>query len=85
MADFFALILVILIAAGFIWLSIKFLKFLFVTAKKTVGWVGPYLVSAVPASGAYIVTHTLFGAGHYAPTLAGFLTAAIAGTFLGAS
>lgn len=73
-----------IVVAFFVWVSIKFLAFLFIKAKQAIGWAGPYLVSIIPAAGSYIVTSSLFGAGNWDATVTGFVTAAIAGTVLNA-
>ena len=81
---FVEIILGILVIAFFVWVSVKFLAFLFRKAKQAIGWLGPYIVSILPAAGSYIVTSTLFGAGNWEASVTGFITAAIAGTVLNA-
>ena len=61
---------------------IKFLKFVFIQAKSFFGWIGTYLVAAVPAAGAYMITISLFGVGIAEASLTGFITAAIIGTVM---
>lgn len=37
-----------------LWISIVILKFLFVTAKRFIGWIGPYIVAILPSSMMYL-------------------------------
>lgn len=66
----------------FLWISLKILKLMFLMAKKTIGWVGPYIMAAIPAAGAYFITYTLFGVGISEASISGFLTALIIGTVM---
>ncbi len=75
----------IIVAGFFIWLSYKFLKFVFVMAKKAIGWIGPYIVATVPAIATYIVTQSIFGVGVSEASWAGLVTAAVLGTIMGSA
>lgn len=74
----------ILVGMLFIYLSFKLLGFLFRLAKSALGFIGPFIVAAIPGAGAYVVNTMMFGVGISEATLSGFITAAIAGTVLGA-
>ena len=76
-------VLIAIVVIGIaLWLSLKLLKFLFIGAKKAIGWIGPYVVAAIPAAGAYIVTTALFGVGVKEASITGFLTALFIGAVM---
>ena len=51
--------------------------------RKKSNWLDrPYVVAAIPAAGAYIVTSALFGVGVKEASITGFLTALFIGAFM---
>lgn len=68
-----------------LWISIVILKFLFVAAKRFIGWIGPYIVAVLPSSIMYVVTTNILGYGTTNASLTGLLTAIGIGTFMNAS
>ena len=77
------IVISIVVIAVMVWLSVVALKWLFIGMKKALGFIGPYIAGAVPASLAYLVTHGLFGVGLAEASITSFLTAVIAGTVVG--
>ena len=77
------LVIGIVVMAVMVWLSIVALKWLFIGMKKALGFIGPYIAAAIPASLAYLITHGLFGVGLAEASITSFLTAVIAGTVVG--
>lgn len=78
-------IVALFVCVFFIWLSYKVLKFVFVMAKKAIGWIGPYIVATVPGIATYIVTQSIFGVGVSEASWAGLATAAVLGTVMGSA
>ena len=68
-----------------LWISFTILKFLFVTSKKIIGWVGPYLVAVMPSAMMYLFTTNIFGWGTSNASLTGLITAITLGTVMNAS
>lgn len=68
-----------------IWLSIVFLKFLFIGAKKLIGWIGPYIVAVMPSTLMYLFTTNFLGYGTGNASLTGLITAISIGTIINAS
>jgi hypothetical protein len=68
-----------------LWISIALLKFLFVTSKKIIGWLGPYIVAVMPSAMMYLFTTNIFGWGTSNASLTGLITAITIGTVMNAS
>jgi len=67
-----------------LWISITILKFLFVMAKRFIGWIGPYIVAVLPSTIMYLVTTNFFGYGTTNASITGLLTAIGIGTLMNA-
>lgn len=65
-----------------LYISLKVLKFLFIQAKKLLGWLGGYIVAIAPGAGTYLVTSAIFGSGTSNASLTSILTIAIIGTVM---
>ena len=65
-----------------LWISFTILKFLFVTSKKIIGWVGPYIVAVMPSAMMYLFTTNFFGYGTAKASLTGFISSALIGTMM---
>lgn len=63
-------------------ISLIALKFLFIQAKRLIGWVGPYLVAIIPSAGVYVIGKLLFGVGSYNASGTGIVTMIVVGTVL---
>jgi len=68
-----------------LWISFTILKFLFVTSKKIIGWVGPYVVAVMPSLAMYAITTDLFGYGTTNASITGLITAVGIGTVMNIS
>jgi hypothetical protein len=79
-----SIIVGLLVIAGMVWLSIKILIGLFRAMKKFFGWIGPYILAALPGAGTYVITSAVFGVGVSEASISGFLTAAIIGALVNA-
>ena len=65
-----------------LWISFTILKFLFITSKKIIGWVGPYIVAVMPSAMMYLFTTNFFGHGTTNASLTGIISAALIGTIM---
>jgi hypothetical protein len=65
--------------AVMIWLSWVLLKWLFLGAKALIGWVGPFIVGALPGTGIFLITHSVFGYGVTEASVGSLITAFVLG------
>jgi len=70
---------------GALWISIKLLKFLFITSKRIIGWIGPYIIAVMPSTMMYLFTTNVFGYGTTDASLIGLITAITIGTVMNTS